>query len=192
MRRSPVLLAVLAVALVGLVAPGRPRGGTVAQEGTPTAVPEAAGGVTLEVLGAAPPAPGQALTLLRLVLTPGASLPLHTNPGPTVAYVEAGALGVAALTGVAEVARVLTPGTPGALPPATPGPGATPALERAALVLGAEAVLVPGDSVAFGPDLVHGLRNAGTGPTIVLMTGIYADDEPPFRFVEADAGTPAP
>ena len=52
--------------------------------------------------------------------------------------------------------------------------------------------------MAFGPYLVHGLRNAGAGPAILLLTGVYADDEPPFQFVEVPAagtptvGTPAP
>ena len=147
MRRVSILGSVLVALLVGLVAvsagaqEGTPIvGGAQTQDATPTA-----GGVTLGVLAVAPPAPGQALTLRRLVLAPGASLPLHTNPGTTALYVDAGALGVTALTGVAEVTRVQTPGTPGALPPATPGADATPpaaaVVETAALVLGAETVL---------------------------------------------------
>ena len=205
MRRVRAVVPVLVLVFAGWLGAVFVDRGVSAQEGTPTAAgtPEgSAAGVTVEVLGAAPPAPGQVQTLLRLTFEPGAALPLHANPGATIAFVESGALALTAVTGVAEVTRVLDPGDPAGLPPATPGPGtpppATPTLETEAVVVGAEADLVAGESLAFGPDLIHGFRNDGDEPAVLLLTGLYDDDAVPFLFVEEPAGgtptaaTPSP
>ena len=205
MRRLTGLLAIVAAVLLGLLTAGRASPGTVAQEGTPGAMgtPEAeAARVTFELLGAAPPAPGQALTLIRLTFAPGASLPPHINPGTTIAFVESGTLALGAVAGVAEIRRVLVPGDPAYVPPATPGagtpPAATPVLQTEAVVIGAESVLNAGESVAFGPDLIHAFANAGEDEAVLLLSGLYAAGEEPFQFLEAApegtpvAATPAP
>jgi len=160
MRRSFVLVSVLALLLSGSVAGGRLA--AVAQEGTPAAEPIV--GVTAGLLGAGQPdaAPGHELAMRRLVFEPGGSIADHHHPGALVLYVETGALTYAVVEGVAEVQR---PGQDG-------NPGPTEQLRP-----GEETVLDAGSSL-FEQDVVHSARNAGDEPLVLLLANLHTEGEP--------------
>ena len=107
-------------------------------------------------------------------MEPGASIPAQSHPGDMVLYVESGTFGTAFTSSAGEITRAPTGGTPA--PP-----------EQAAA--GSEAILNPGDSVAYGADAAHTMRNAGDKPLVLLVSALLAADQPGFLFGE---GTPTP
>jgi quercetin dioxygenase-like cupin family protein len=166
----------LAFVLLGLLVPvgllTMPRV-PAAQAGTPSgeAVP-----VTLEMLGSVPAtdAPGMLLVLARVTLAPGAVVPAHYHPGQLVVTVEAGTLGYTIL-GDGQSLRAGA-GTP-----------------TAAEVIGpdTEATLGPGEWFVYEAGTVHMDRNPGTEPTVVLISGLVAADQPFLIPVDMDMATPA-
>jgi mannose-6-phosphate isomerase-like protein (cupin superfamily) len=147
-------------------------------QGTPP--PDQATGVTTQVLGSIEPptAPGQTLSLLRIVFAPGASLPPHTHTGSTVYWIESGTLGFTLLSGEASIVR----GADGASATATPAPAE-------AVAVGTETTVAAGDVLTFGESAAQTERTVGEEPVVILLT-ILAPTGAPFR--EPVEGTPAP
>ncbi len=172
MRRLTVLLAFVAVALVGLLVAGRVP--TVAQQqdadnpgATPVdefAPPE---GVTFEGLAfglaeALPPGP-TGLGLFRFTLEPGARIDLESDPSYFMVSIESGAITFRVNEPV-RVTRAVT-GTPGAQ---TLGPDA-PAEEVSA---GTDVTLEQGDAALFPPGAGGEARNDGQEPGVGLVVSV--------------------
>lgn len=185
MRRLPLLLATLAVAL-GLARgpaaldriPG-PLPREAAAEAPPVASPDlpaAIPAVVREVLGQGlpPAAPGQALALVRYVIPPGTTLATHVHPGVQIASIASGRLTYTVLLGEVPVTRATGAGTPG---------------PTESIAAGGVTVLGPGDAVVENPGVVHFGRNDGAEPVVILAATLLAADQPPAIVVN-DAGTP--
>ena len=125
-------------------------------------------GVTIETLGSIAPddMPGQALVLLRLTLEPGASIAAHGHPGVVVLFVESGTFGTEFTRGEGTITRAAQAGEP--------------TTEQAGM--GAEQLLEPGDSVAYGETAAHTMRNAGDEPLVLLVSALLSTDDPGFLF----------
>ena len=179
MRRISVLLALAAVALLGVLAVGRSTLGTAAQppsDATPGSV-----GFQSGILGGLDPAvaPGYRLVLAEVVLEPGAYATSHTHPTAIVVCVQSGALGFSLQHGAATVTRAMGAGTPAAAEP---------------LAVGTDVTLQPRDCVAFDHFAAHTAHtgwNAGDGPTVLWEARLFKTDEPFTTFVGA-RGTPVP
>ncbi|HET7092265.1 MAG TPA: cupin domain-containing protein, partial [Thermomicrobiales bacterium] len=129
-------------------------------------------GIDVETLGrSVPVSAGKAALLLRVTYAPGAHIPPHTDPGTGVWVVHQGAIGFTVRQGEAVITRA---GTDAA---ARLGPGA-------------EVILNVGDTASYGPDNVHTSRNAGDAPAVILIGGVYAEEQPLVRPAGA-AGAPA-
>lgn len=172
MRRTSVLVPVLALVLVGSVGGG--RFAAAAWQGTPPAAPIV--GVTAGLLGAGQPkaAPGHELALRRLVFEPGGGIADHHHPGALVVYVESGALTYAVVEGAVEVRRAEVGGTPG--PTDQLGPGD-------------ETVLTAGASL-FEQGVTHSARNDGEEPAVVWVSSVIENGQS-FSVFHADTATPA-
>ena len=167
MRRTPVLLSVAAVALLGLAgARVGPVGG--AQEATPPAGGfEIAPGVTAEGLAFA--AGQEAPSLYRLTFAPGVTYSFVPAPEIALVYGEVGSLTVT-LDAPVTVTRA----------GATDTPGET-------VAAGTEFALGAGDYVVF-PLLVGGeVRNDGQEAASVVVAAIV-----PSGMATPTAATPAP
>jgi quercetin dioxygenase-like cupin family protein len=101
------------------------------------------------ILPAALPGGPSRLGLGRVTLPPGAALPVHSE-GIAVVAVEAGELGLADSTGLVWSRRAAD----GAVTTATDG------------------VRTAGDAVVVEPGAATELRNAGTGPLVLLVATI--------------------
>ena len=145
-----------------------------AQEASPA--PDPLAGVTIEALGSNTPdvAADHALVLLRLTLAPGTVIAEHSHPGAVVLAVESGTRGTTFTQGDALITRAAVDGT------------ATPPEE---VTMDAEALLEVGDSIAYGQDAAHIMRNAGDDPLVLLVSALLAADRPGFIFAQA---TPTP
>jgi quercetin dioxygenase-like cupin family protein len=182
MRRFGLLVSVVAVVLLGMLAPcAQPV--AIAQEATPPG--EEMAGETFEPLGFAfgVPLPSPAdMFVARFSLAPGAAFPLEaSDPTGGMVVVESGAFTVR----VEETAWMINRGE--ALREAMAGADETTDLSGAMeqVAMGEEAVLEAGD-VAWVPGSVSGeIRNDGQEPAagIVFLVG------PPAAMSEA---TPAP
>ena len=126
-------------------------------------------GVTTEALGSLPSAgaPGYTLVFLRITMQPGATIPAHSHPGDVVVVVQSGRFGTSFVRGQGTVTR------------ATSG-GAAPATET--LRAGDSAVLLPGDSLAYGGSAGHTMSNAGDTPLVLLVSALLANGQPGFMF----------
>jgi hypothetical protein len=149
---------------------------TAAQDASPT--PDPFAGITRQRLmaGQLTAAPDHNLVAVRVTFAPGACTPAHTHPGGIAFYVESGQFAWRAISGLPEVTRAVTEGTPGL--PMTFG-------------LGEEVALGPGDAL-FDPDR-HGevLCNAGEEEAVGLAIYLVAADEP-LTTVTNEEGTPTP
>ncbi len=145
------------------------------QEGTPAL--DAALGVTTEVLGSieAPTAPGEALSLRRIVFEPGSRLDPHTHPGVTIYWIESGTLGFTLLAGEAGITRGSDAATE-----------ATPAAEP--VPIGTETSATVGDVLTFDATAAQAERAIGEEPVVILLTHLGPTDEP---FRKPAEGTPA-
>jgi len=172
MRRTlPVFVLLGLVVVFGVFAvPGAPA----AQDATPVGgdVP-----ITLETLGSVPAidGPGQQLVLFRITLAPGGVVPSHVHPGQIIVVVESGTLAYTVLGGEGKTVRAGA-GTP------TAAEGFPP---------GTEVTLGPGEWFVEDPTVVHTARNAGEEPTVLLVSGLVAADEPFLQPSEMDIGTPS-
>jgi len=168
-RMRALVVALVVGALVGIGAIG-----LEARQGTPVA----GGGVVREVLVAGEPAgaPGQVLELVRYTIPAGTLLPAHTHPGMQAAFLESGTLHYTVLDGEVPVMRAAVG-------------GGTPVADAVAAGEG-EAVIRAGDSFVEAAGIVHFGRNAGPEPVVILVSSLFAQDEPPASVVTI--GTPVP
>lgn len=150
------------------------QGVPAAQDATPAG--EAAP-ITVETLGSTPSmdAPGMSLLLLRFTIAPGGVVPTHVHPGQLIVTVESGMLAYTVLSGEGEVVRAGS-GTPTATEVIAPG---------------TEVMLGPGEWFIEHPAAVHTAHNPGDEPTVLLVTGLVATDEPFLQPMEMDMPTPA-
>ena len=172
-RRSAV------AAATGLIAAMSVGTGTALarrQEGTPA--PTEATGVTTQVLGSmeVPTAPGETLSLRRIVFEPGASLDPHVHPGATIYWIESGTLGFTLLAGEASISRGGDSAT-----------GATPAPPEP-IPVGTEVSATAGDVLTFDETAAQSERAVGEEPVVILLTHLGPTDAP---FREPIEGTPA-
>ena len=174
MRRTSVVVSLLAVVLLGLAVGLGLAGGAIAQEGTPPAeeefeLPE---GVSFEALGFGTveelPVPPAELGLFRFGLEPGVRFPLDPGPEVTLAYVEAGVLTVT-MEGPMTVLRAAGPGTPFPMQAETFAAGET-------------FELAVGDSAIFPAGVAGEVRNEGNEAATVLTAEVLPAEGP--------AGTP--
>ncbi|MDQ3043800.1 MAG: hypothetical protein M3R06_01430 [Chloroflexota bacterium] len=148
-----------------------------AQEATPAA--PAAVGVTAQLLGAGQPAaaPDMELSLRRITIAVGGSIPHHSHPGALVIFVESGTFGYTSLGGTIELTRAAGAGTPGVIEE---------------MPTGTEVLLNPGDRL-FTEDPIDDVRNAGEDEVVVLVVGLTRVGEPFTTFMgDMDMGTPKP
>jgi quercetin dioxygenase-like cupin family protein len=148
-----------------------------AQEATPTTQSEPPPSVR-EVLVAGLPlaAPGQELSLVRTVVQPGVTLPMHIHPGMQIAWIESGELHYFIVEGgEVPITRVWMEGSPE--PAEMLGPGE-------------ETVLYPGDAVVEIESVVHYAENRGDVPVVIWSATLLTEGAPIAEVVEAEA-TPA-
>lgn len=131
------------------------------------------GEVRASLLGAQAVAGNQTLWLVRLTFGPHTSLPYRTNSGANAIYVEAGVIG---FTYVAGTIRLTAPGEHAGTAASWP--------------VNAEAMLVPGTTVTFGPDTMHLIRNAGEEPARLLLSMLGPTDQPPYARAFTTHGKP--
>ena len=154
MFRTTVLLAMVAVGLMGMGAPaGGAHLGALAEAGTPVGRDNALAGVALAPfafgVAAELPASPSGLTLLRATLDPGALLPIEADDASlALAYVEEGELTVL----VGAPVSILR--------------GVTGGMEDVAA--GTEFTLIAGDSVVLPPHVAGEIRNDETTPAVAL------------------------
>lgn len=138
-----------------LSAPGRPveaRRAIVLQETATSASGDAEQEILFQAALEELPLPPAYLQLARTTLQPGASIPLHTRPGPEFGVVESGTLTVRV-----SGAAVLAPA----------GDGQTP--EPARIMPANEDVLLqPGDQVVYPPEVPFLLSNTSDEATTFL------------------------
>ena len=149
------------------------QGVPAAQEATP---PGAAAPVTLEMLASAPAAdaPGMLQVLARVTLAPGAVVPAHLHPGQLVVAVESGTFAYTIVGGSGRSVRAGA-GTPTAAEVIAPG---------------VEATFGPGEWFVYEANVAHMDRNPGDEPTVVLITGLVAADQPFLIPVDMEMATP--
>lgn len=169
-----ILLAFVLLGLVGTFGLFTVSGVPAAQEATPAA--EAAP-ITLETLGTAPSldVPGMMQVLFRVTIAPGGVVPSHIHPGQIIVAVESGTLSYTVLGGEGESMR---------------GGAGTPTADEA-ITPGTEVVMGPGEWFVEHPAVVHTARNAGDEPTVLLVSGLVAADEPFLQPMEMEMVTPA-
>lgn len=155
-----ILLALLFFAPAGLLA--------ATPEATP-ANPHAA--VVREVINEGMPAaaPGQVLQLVRYIIPPNISLPVHIHPGMQVAYVESGTLTYSVVEGSANFTRANG--------------------ETGVLQAGETTELQVGGSLVEQQGMVHFGENKTDEPVILLVSSLFEADVPPSSLVDA---TPVP
>ncbi len=107
------------------------------------------------------PAGPAAMSIGRLILEPGASIPSHPHLGPEFGVVEAGTASFTVSEGQVEIIRGITTATPG---PEAPEPETAGA--------GEEVTLEAGDGVFYHPGTVADFRNEGDTPLVLLGGGV--------------------
>lgn len=167
LHRVAVVLSVLAIALLGVLA--APHFSAAAQDATPAARPSNAKGLKIEVLGKGLPdaGPGHTLMLVRITFAPGGYVGLHQHPGALVLAVESGELSYTLKEGSAQILHPEVEGTPVASEDLKPG---------------VETTLKAGDAL-FEQGVIHSARNAGTVPTVVLVSGLIETGHPFTEFM---------
>lgn len=125
----------------------------------------AATDVTREVFASALPAtaPGQDLTLSRVVIPAGASLAAHHHPGPQLAWISAGTLTYTVESGEVTIRR--SAGTPDEVEE-TVGAGETTDIET-------------GDAVVELPGMTHAARNDGDTEIVIYLAALFEEGAPP-------------
>ena len=158
----------------GSVTPGQTPS-TPPMTGTPSADPMA--GITSETLGSGVPsaAPDQVFELASVTFAPGATIPLHTNPGSQIVSVLSGELTLTAIQAGGQLMRASAEGTP----------------VPAAVEPGASIVLQVGDGFFFPQGTVHLLHNAGSGPAVIMVATLFTADQPDLVWTD-ELGTPIP
>jgi uncharacterized RmlC-like cupin family protein len=151
------------------------QGVPAAQEAT---LPGEAGPFTIETLASAPAtdAPGMLQVLFRVTLAPHTETPVHVHPGQLLVTVESGTLAYT-IFGEGQSLRARA-GTPTA---------------DEVIVPNKEVTLGPGEWFVYEPYVAHMDRNLGNEPTVILISGLVAADEPFLQPVDRsmDMATPA-
>ena len=170
MHRIPILLSIVAVALLGLVAASWLPFGALAQEGaekepdgTPGAEDVLPQGVTFEAIGYGSaeslPATPVSVSVFRLRFEPGAGLSVgEGDPSLALVSVESGAL-TAVVEAPMTILRAAGEGTP--FPE-----------EAESVPAGEEFTLEEGDSALFPANVAGEVRHDGSDPTVVLVAEI--------------------
>jgi hypothetical protein len=177
MRRKPVLLAFIIIAVTCLIAASAlAQGSPPPPDASPGAV-----GVSGPELGSLEPvaAPGYTLRMAETVFAPGAYVTRHTHAAALIVCVQSGALGFAIQHGAATVTRAGTGDTPESTEP---------------LALNTEVVLEPRDCVAFDEYTAHTIHtawNASDETTVLWEAQLVKIGEPFTTFVD-ELGTPVP
>ncbi|MDQ3692290.1 MAG: cupin domain-containing protein, partial [Chloroflexota bacterium] len=179
MRRLEPRWIVLLAALLLIGAMAVPQPHTTAQESalTPPATGEGPIRENLfqAILQDLPPAPAF-VRIVRIILQPGASVPLHTHPGPEFGRVENGVLTVR-VEGEVVIAQATVAGTPRAprVPP-----------------IGQEFDLVAGDQIVYPAEVPLSFSNRSQDPVSVMTAVILpagSGRPPSSEWIE---GTPGP
>jgi len=169
--KSPRLLAVAAVLLLGLLALPTVLTAGAHDMAQMEATPDPMAGASIVGLGAVQPAvaPGETLQLLQLTLQPGTTLTMHHHPGPVIISVVSGQFTTSFAQSSATITRA----------------GAT---ESEAVDSGEEYVLNPGDTVSYDADTMgHVMKNEGSDPLVLIASVLFEDGQPGFIFED---GTP--
>lgn len=158
-RLEPRLVALLiAIMIVGTFA--TPLSAVHAQDAEPTAAAGSSAAPIRESLFQAIlqelPAPPAFIRVVRIVLQPGASVPMHVHPGPEFGRIESGVLTVR-VEGEAVVAQRAIAGTP---QPAIVPP------------VGQEFDLVPGDQIVYPAGVPMSFSNLTPDPVSILSVVI--------------------
>jgi quercetin dioxygenase-like cupin family protein len=171
--RMPLLSMMSSIAILGLIVFGSNAHPAVAQSNGQVLDLPCADGVSITPVGQALPdgASGQALAVLRAEFAPGGSLATHTHPGTLIVSVESGVFGFTMAEeemgseshNAMQIMRAATNSTPAAAEP---------------VQAGTEYALNPGDWVVEPAGMVHSARGMANGPTVVLVTGLVAPDQP--------------
>ena len=122
------------------------------------------------------PPPPAFIRLVRITLEPGASVPLHTHPGPEFGWMEAGTITIR-VEAPAVIAPAATSGTP---QPAQVAP------------VGQEFELRPGDQIVYPANVPFTFANTGQEPAAMLTAVVLpagSGSPPGSLWVE---GTPGP
>jgi quercetin dioxygenase-like cupin family protein len=137
----------------------------------PAATPDPFAGVTTVVLagGSSAVAEGYSLVLLQITMAPGAEIPSHHHPGDVSLTVESGTFGTAFTHGTGTITRAATDG----------GTAVTEQPET-----GVEQTLTAGDSLSYGEESHHIMRNAGNDDLVLILSALLASDQPGFEFTE--------
>jgi hypothetical protein len=165
--RREVVVRLGAGGLTALLLAAHPSMRLAAQEATPAGPV----GVTADLMGSGEPSttPGLELSLRRISIAPGGSVPPHSHPGALVIFTESGSWGYIHLGGMVELHRATGEGTP------------TAAEE---MPVGEEVVLNAGDWL-FVEDPQDDIRNTGEEDLHLLIAGLTRVGEP-FTMVMSD------
>lgn len=112
-------------------------------------------------------APGRALGLSRVVIQPGAKIPLHLHQGTQLGYIQSGVLTYHVRSGRA---RVMT------------GPGDDARLVRV-IRAGQTARVRAGQWLIEQPSNHHRAANNGRRPVVILLSNLLRKNAPPSRLL---------
>jgi quercetin dioxygenase-like cupin family protein len=124
------------------------------------------GEVTRSALGATPDptgAAGETLELSRVVVPPGAKLPLHYHPGTQVAFIDKGVLTYTVDRGTVTVMRG--------------SPGEHPSVVRR-IAPGQTATIRAGDWIVEHRSDIHRAENRGEDKVVVLLSTLLRNGAP--------------
>jgi quercetin dioxygenase-like cupin family protein len=137
----------------------------------PAATPDPFAGVSTVVLAGGPSAvtEGYSLVLLQITMAPGAEIPSHYHPGDVALTVQSGTFGTTFSHGTGTITRAAAEDE-------------TPVIETPEE--GIEQTLTAGDSLAYGSESHHVMRNAGDDDLVLIISALLASDQPGFEFTE--------
>lgn len=112
-------------------------------------------------------APGRALNLARVVIQPGAKIPLHYHQGTQLGYIQSGVLTYHVQSGQAKLMS---------------GAGDAPKLVR--LIKAGQTVNVkPGQWLIEQPSDHHRAANNGNKPVVILLSNLLLKDASPSKLI---------
>lgn len=112
-------------------------------------------------------APGRALGLSRVVIQPGAKIPLHLHQGTQLGYIQSGTLTYTVETGQAKVMS---------------GPGDDGKLVRL-IKAGQTARIKAGQWLIEQPSNHHRAANNGNEPVVILLSNLLLKDAKPSKLL---------
>jgi quercetin dioxygenase-like cupin family protein len=143
----------------------------VARAQDPAATPDPFAGVTTVMLAGGPSAvtDGYALVLLQITMAPGAEIPSHHHPGDVALTVQSSTFSTTFTHGTGTITRAAKAGE-------------TPVTEEAAT--GVEQILTAGDSLAYGEESHHIMKNGGDDNLVLVISALLKADQPGFEFTQ--------